>query len=133
MVRRLCMVFLIGVLAVVQGAAPLMHAHAGGPGAPAGVHMDGVARMFAAPAPASEQPDGASASVLMPEEGAAVGLGPKLRDRFLAPAIPSSRISQFAVASPDAAVPYPPARAESFPSHAGLRPPAQAPPRFPPV
>ncbi len=126
MVRRLFLVCLIGVLALLQGMAPLIHAHAGGTGTAGGVHVDGIAKIFAVVHVAGEI---SGVSAPLPDEGTAVGVGPEIRDRILLPAATSATAGL--VVPPESMV-----RTASAPDRAtplrrieSLRPPAHAPPR----
>lgn len=118
--------FLVAIFAMLQGMAPLLHAHLGGDrGGATGVHMHG--------APSQGHGDAAALDVshALPDESPAIGVGQELRrkgsfdlpDLATAPAEP--------VALPSAArrwsVPLP-----AEPTYVGraprLTPPAQAPP-----
>ena len=127
MVRRIFLACLISVLALLQGIAPLIHAHASGTGTAGGVHVDGIAKGFAALHAPGETSD---VFAPLPDEGTAVGVGPEIRDRILQPAAAS--VSTGLVVPPVSIV-----RIATVPSHAtssrqvdSLRPPAHAPPRL---
>lgn len=126
MVRRLFLVCLIGVLALLQGMAPLIHAHAGGTGTASDIHVDGMEKLFAVVHATGEV---SVVTAPLPDEGTAVGVGPEIRDRLPLPAATSARpglvVPPSSIARMAGALDF----AVSSRQVDSLRPPAHAPPR----
>ena len=126
--HRWARLLVVGMLAVLHGMAPLLHAHPGGDPLPArGIHLH--LKLAASGAPAT----GAHALELTPADSPAIGIGAELkRDRggqgddaaTVAQALPrvAARCDQARCSIGTAPVP----RRSSWP----LRPPSQAPPPF---
>lgn len=120
--------FLVAVFAMLQGMAPLLHAHLGGDrGGATGVHLHGASSHVHGDVAALD------VSHALPDESPAIGVGQELRRKWSwampdlapAPAVPAPAVPAV-VGQPDP-LPVVPTFVGIAPR---LTPPAQAPPRL---
>lgn len=121
---RLCQNLLLGFLFLLQGVAPLVHAHFDGPGIPQGIHVDGLSEALLGTG------DTQTSTRAREDESPGIGVGTPKRnddratltvDATLAPRTQPADSTQPRLASPSRATPV----AHNPPD---LRPAPRAPP-----